>query len=164
MNHKIKEEFHQIGGYNNYLSGESDPEDDCDGELSGKIENMSISGLVAGRALSLSDFIIGDDSTVENLTFNDDITDPNEIDRANFVKYEDKNAYEGYGGVEIDDSGVNVLSYLQCLDRCLSDWSCECVVFNNEDLECFKRANCEVSEFDDGGGYYDVYVRQWQSS
>jgi len=151
------EEFYQTGGYNNFLSGETNPNQGCTGELSGKIENMSISGLVAGRPLSRSDFIVNT-NTVPNLSFGS-VSDPNEQNRT-YQKYTNNNAYEGSGGREIDVDGVIVRSYLQCLDRCQSDWSCECVVYSSIDSKCWKRGNCVESEFDNDNSY-DVYMRQW---
>ncbi len=152
------EEFYQTGGYNNFLRGETNPEPGCNGDLSGKIENMSISGLVAGRSLARSDFIVHT-NTVPNLSFGN-VVDPNEKDR-NYQKYANKNAYAGSGGIEIDSNGVTVFSFKQCLDRCQSDWSCECVVFRSSDSTCWKRSNCVVSEFDDGDNIFDTYVRQF---
>ena len=151
------EEFYQTGGYDNYLSGETNPKKGCEGDLSGEIQDMVISGLVAGRPLSRSDFIV-DDDTVPALTF-EDAPDPNESDR-NFEKYTNKNAYDGNGGTEIDIDGVKVRSVLQCLDRCQSDWSCECVVFSQSDLVCYKRGKCEPNNFDSDGNY-DVHMRKW---
>lgn len=151
------EEFYQTGGYNNFLSGETAPEPGCTGDLSGKIKNMSISGLVAGRPLSKSDFIV-DDSTVPNLTFGT-APDPNARDRK-YVKYANENAYERNGGVEIDIDAVTVRSLDQCQDRCSSDWSCECVVYRSSNSNCWKRSRCIPTEFDNGDGTLDVYVRQ----
>jgi len=153
------EDFYKIGDYNNFLSGETNPKKACDGNLSGKIENMVISGLVAGRPMSSSDFTV-DDDTVPGLTFEDIIVDPNESYRNNYKKYMNKNAYNGgNGGTEIDIDGTEVLSYLQCIDRCQSDWSCECVVFNPSDSMCFKRSKCNPTSFETDTNY-DVYVRQ----
>lgn len=151
--------FYQIGGYNNFISGETNPNPGCSGNLSGKVQDMSISGLVAGRPLTKSDFIV-DSITVPNLTFGI-ASDPNEQDRK-YQKYTNKNAYDGSGGIEIDVNGVNVLTFLQCQDRCQSDWSCECVVYSRSNSMCWKRSQCVVSEFDSGDGDYDVYMRQWE--
>ena len=152
------EDFYQTGGYNNFLSGEIEPNAGCGGNLSGMIENMYISGIVAGRPLSRSDFIV-DGSTVPNLTFGS-VTDPNVQRRTNYVKYSNKNAYDGSGGIEIDLVGAVVSSFEQCLDRCQSDWSCECVVHRPSDSKCYKRSKCVVREFDGGDGTHDIYVRQ----
>jgi len=129
----------------------------CEGDLSGEIKGMVISGFVAGRPLSRSDFIV-DDNTVPALSF-EDALDPNETDR-NFEKYANKNAYDGNGGTEIDIDGVKVRSVLQCLDRCQSDWSCECVVFSQSSLVCYKRGKCEPNNFDSDVNY-DVHMRKW---
>lgn len=157
------ESFYQIGGYNNFISGETNPNPGCTGNLSGKVQNMSISGFVAGRRLSRSDFIV-DNGSVPNLTFGS-AADPNAEDRK-YQKYENANAYGGSkrnggsGGMEIDTNGVSVQTILQCQDRCQSDWSCDCVVYRRSDSMCWKRRQCVVSEFDNGDGDYDVYMRQ----
>lgn len=150
------EEFYQTGGYNNYLSGEPNPAPGCTGDLSGRIQNMSITGLVAGKTLSKSDFIVND-STVSDLTFGTAV-DPNEQDR-NYITYTNKNAYAGSGGLEIDTVAVTVRSADQCQDRCSSDLSCECVVYRSTTSQCWKLKSCIPAEFDDGDGIYDVYVR-----
>ncbi len=154
------ENFYQTGGYKNFISGETKPKPGCTGDLRGEIRNMSISGIVAGRQLSRSDFTV-DSATVPNLTFGNS-QDPNQGDR-NYVKYPNKNAYEGSGGTEIggDNGGVTVLSHVQCMDRCQSDWSCECVVYSRSDSMCWKRSKCVPSNFDEGDNQYDVYVRRW---
>jgi len=151
------EEFHQTGGYGNFLSGETDPKAGCTGRLSGRIEGMSIAGLVAGRPLSRSDFVV-DEGTVPGLTFGT-VPDPNAEDR-NYAKYSDVNAYEGSGGTEIDIDPATARSPEQCMDRCQSDWSCDCVVYEPSASACWKRSNCVPSEFDSGDGIYDVYLRQ----
>lgn len=152
-------EFYQTGGYNNYLSGERNPNSGCTGELKGEIKNMEISGIVAGRFLSKSDFIVKD-ASVPGLTFKTAV-DPYESHRASsYVRYSGKNAYDGSGGTEIDVSGVTVLSSDQCMDRCSSDWTCECVVFSPSDSKCYKRGKCDSTQFDTDGNY-DTYMRQW---
>uniref|UniRef100_A0A7S3Q1S6 Uncharacterized protein n=1 Tax=Chaetoceros debilis TaxID=122233 RepID=A0A7S3Q1S6_9STRA len=154
--------FYQIGEYNNFILGETNPaQPGCTGNLSGKVQDMFISGLVAGQPLTKSDFIVDTSSTVPNLTF-EIASDPHEEDHRKYQKYRNKNAYDGSGGVEIDVNGVNVLTFLQYQDRCQSDWSCECVVFSRSDSMCWKRSQCVDSEFDNGDGDYDVYMRQWE--
>ena len=151
------EDFYQTGGYNNYLSGENNPKSACKGALKGEISKMTISGLVAGKPLTKSDFIV-DDSTVPNLAFGN-AEDPYQSTR-NYTLYPGKNVYNNNGGVEIDNDGVEVLSSLQCIDRCNSDWSCDCVVYSSLDSMCYKRAQCNPNNFDIDNSY-DVYVRQW---
>mmetsp|Transcript_14777 Transcript_14777/g.21797 ORF Transcript_14777/g.21797 Transcript_14777/m.21797 type:complete len:607 (-) Transcript_14777:178-1998(-) len=63
------EEFYQTGGYNNFLSGERNPNPGCEGDFAGEISNMVISGVVNGRDLSESDFTIPRPGTVPGLTF-----------------------------------------------------------------------------------------------
>ena len=156
------EPFFKTGGYTNYLSGESNPANGCTGELTGKITNMVISGSVAGKALSLSDFVV-DESTVPGLKFENPPPDPHPS-APHYQKYENFNAYLGTGaGAEIDDDGIEVLSSTQCLDRCQADWSCDCVVYSPSDSACWKRKNCQPSEFD-ADTNYDVYVRSWETT
>ena len=156
------ENFYQIGGYNNFISGENNPNPGCSGNLSGKVQNMSISGIVAGRPLSRSDFIVKSNS-VSNLMFGS-ASDPNAQDRK-YQKYENRNAHGGSkrnggsGGIEIDANGVSTQSHLECQDRCQSDWSCDCVVYRRSDSTCWKRSQCTVSKFGKGDGDYDVYMR-----
>jgi hypothetical protein len=157
------EEFYGNGdGYNNYLSGEQNPANGCTGDLAGKIKNMVISGSVAGRPLSRSDFIV-DDDTVPGLEFEDPPPDPHPS-APHYQKYPNSNAYEGSGaGAEIDDEGVEVFSATQCLDRCQADWSCDCVVYSSSESMCWKRKKCKVSKFD-ADPNYDVYVRLWETT
>lgn len=140
------EEFYGNGnGYNNYLSGEQNPAKGCTGDLAGKIENMVISGSVAGRPLSRSDFIV-DDDTVPGLEFEDPPPDPHPS-APRYQKYPNSNAYEGLGaGAEIDDEGIQVFSATQCLDRCQADWSCDCVVYSSSDSMCWKRKKVQGFE------------------
>jgi len=155
------EKFYQTGGYNNYLSGENDPRDGCDGDVSGKIENMVISGSVAGRPLKRSDFIV-QKNTVTGLSFKNPPPDPHPSE-PHYKKYSGKNAFKGNGaGIEIDANGVEVVSWIQCLDRCQSDWTCDCVVYDPFDSMCWKRSQCEPAKFDSDQDY-DVYLRQWDN-
>jgi len=154
------EDFYQTGGYTNYLSGEQNSNHGCTGNLAGKIENMVLSGSVAGRPLSLSDFVV-DGSTVPGLTFEDPPPDPHPS-APHYQKYENSNAYLGAGaGSEIGE-GVEVFSSTQCLDRCQADWSCDCVVYSPSDSMCWKLRDCQPSEFDVDPSY-DVYLRRWET-
>ena len=94
-----------------------------------------------------------------DLTFKE-ANDPYESKRSDYIHYTGRNAYAGHGGTEIDTSGVTVLSSAQCIDRCDSDWSCECVVFSKSDSKCWKRGICDLGNFDSDENY-DVYMRQW---
>eukprot|EP00588_Corethron_pennatum_P007292 CAMPEP_0194283966 /NCGR_PEP_ID=MMETSP0169-20130528/26543_1 /TAXON_ID=218684 /ORGANISM="Corethron pennatum, Strain L29A3" /LENGTH=793 /DNA_ID=CAMNT_0039029683 /DNA_START=19 /DNA_END=2400 /DNA_ORIENTATION=+ len=154
------EEFYQTGGYDNYLSGENKPAAGCTGELSGKIENLRLSGDVAGRALAKADFVLNK-KTVPGLTFGATDADPRQPSLGNYQKYPRKNAWDGQGGAEIDQDGKKVRSVLQCLARCHADWSCDCVVFQPSTLLCYKRGKCAPASFDADGGF-DVYVRKWE--
>ena len=155
------EPFYRTGSYTNYLSGEKNPKRKCSGDLAGKIENMVISGSVAGRPLSKADFVV-DESTVTGLKFENPPPDPHPS-APHYLKYEQSNAYQGVGAGEDIGGGVEVLSSTQCLDRCQADWSCDCVVYSPSDSMCWKRKNCQPSEFDKDSNY-DVYVRSWDTT
>mmetsp|Transcript_24385 Transcript_24385/g.55677 ORF Transcript_24385/g.55677 Transcript_24385/m.55677 type:complete len:778 (-) Transcript_24385:57-2390(-) len=153
------EEFYQTGGYNNFLSGETKPNDGCIKDLSGKIENMIISGNVGGRALVQSDFVVNS-KTVPGLTFETAKDDPHPP-LFDYFKYADKNTYNGHGSNEIDVDGVKVFSMKQCILRCHSDWTCECVVFQPSNSICWKRSNCKPGAFEKDEKY-EVLIRQWE--
>jgi hypothetical protein len=155
------EEFYQTGGYDNFLSGEEQPSSGCTGDLSGKIENFQISGLVAGRALSLSDFDRnGLETTVPGLVFKEAV-DPHPAPV--YTLYAGKNAYPGKGAdLEVDSDGVPVSSASQCAERCHADWGCDCVVFQPSTSVCWKRRGCKSAHFD-ADDNYDVYVRPYAS-
>lgn len=154
------EDFFQTGGYTNYLSGEANPPRKCTGDLAGKIEDMVISGSVAGKPLTRNDFVVEGASTVTGLRFEDPPPDPHPS-APHYTEYKNSNAYKGVGaGAEIDD-GVEVFSATQCLDRCQADWSCDCVTYDSADSVCYKLKDCRPSEFDSDPNY-DVYVRKWE--
>lgn len=152
------EEFYQTGGYDNFLSGETKPNLDCIGNLSGKIENLTLSGQVAGRAMIRSDFVV-DTSTVLGLKF-EEAVDPHPIPE--YVLHASRNAYAGSGGTNIDQDGVAVQSSSQCTYRCHTDWSCDCVVFQPSNSVCWKMRNCDPANFDTDDNF-DVYTRPWSS-
>ena len=150
------EEFKTGAGYGNFLSGEANPKSNCTGDLSGKIEGMTISSLVSGRTMDQSDFEIPAVSTVLDLVFKKAV-DPHPA--PTYVKYQKKNAYLGNGAsAEIDSDGVVVRSASQCIERCHSDWSCDCVVFKSADGHCWKRRGCGTPELFDDDDFMDVYV------
>jgi hypothetical protein len=154
------EPFYQTGGYNNYLSGETKPKKKCTGELAGKINNMVISGSVGGRPLKRSDFVV-DSNTVPGLQFNNPPPDPHPS-APHYQKYENSNAYLGFGAGGEIDAGVEVFSSTQCLDRCQADWSCDCVTYSPSESMCWKLWKCQPSEFASDPNY-DVYVRKWET-
>jgi len=141
--------------FDNYLSGEPSPESGCTGNLAGRIEGFTVSGLVAGSPLSVSDFIV--EGTVSGFVATG-ATDPHPIPE--YTLHANKNAYSGNGAEEIDASGVVVLSSEQCMARCHRDWSCDCVAFHRSTSMCSKRQNCVASQFDSDSSY-DVYMRPW---
>mmetsp|Transcript_11164 Transcript_11164/g.16791 ORF Transcript_11164/g.16791 Transcript_11164/m.16791 type:complete len:766 (-) Transcript_11164:110-2407(-) len=63
---------------NNFLRGERNPGSLCTGDFEGKISDLTISGDVNGRALSMSDFIVPRKfvGTVPNLVFESVTVDP----------------------------------------------------------------------------------------
>ena len=49
--------FRNGGGYDNYVGGEKNPKNKCKGgDVEGRIESMTISGIVAGKKLSKAFF------------------------------------------------------------------------------------------------------------
>jgi hypothetical protein len=150
------EEFYKTGGYDNFISGETNPNAGCVGNLSGKVTNMHFSSLVAGQALSVSDFVV-DTGSVSGLVMTAAV-DPHPAPA--YTKYVGKNAYDGNGGINIDRVGVSVFSSTQCVERCHADLSCDCVTFQISTSMCFKLRSCVPDQFDSGADY-DVYVRPW---
>lgn len=71
-----------------------------------------------------------------------------------------KNAYEGHGGIELDDesSAPSGLSVDGCEARCLEDDACGCVTFRPTDGKCWKRAACQPDQFASDSNF-DTYVR-----
>jgi len=67
----FEEEFYTLGSRsNNFVRGETNPSAGCTGDVAGRIENLVISGRVAGsRALTKDDFVVPNPSTVHGLTF-----------------------------------------------------------------------------------------------
>ena len=147
-----EEFFEYNGGYTNFISGEMNPAAQCAGNLSGRVESISIAADVAGRPLSLSDFKVQDE-TVSGLTFSPVSADPHPLTQ--YTKFSNKRLPPGG---EIDKNGVVVPSAEQCIKRCESDWSCGCVVFTKTDSKCRKRRNCVPTTFIDDETK-DVFVR-----
>ncbi|GMH74457.1 hypothetical protein TrST_g2265 [Triparma strigata] len=154
------EEFKTGTGYNNFLSGEASPYTACVGDLKGEIKNLNIASNVAGRALGASDFTMPNAGTVPGLTFTTAV-DPHAVPLSKYELHSNKNAYADFGAKgEIDTAGVTVAGVQQCIERCHSDWSCDCVVFQASNNKCSKRRGCGgVESFDDDVNY-DVYVRK----
>ena len=151
------EDFKSGSGYANFISGEANPYPACTGELSGKIENLKIASNVAGKALSESDFVLPASGTVTGLELKR-AEDPHPA--GSWEKFEGKNAYVGNGATyEIDDAGAAVTALEQCKERCHSDLSCDCVVFDGQNKLCWKRRGCVAASFD-VDPLYDVYVHE----
>ena len=136
------EEFFQYqGGYTNYISGEMNSAKGCKGSLSGKVNSITIAVDVAGKALSRSDFEV-EDETVSGLEFSPAPSEP----LPQYDKYPNKRLPSGG---TINTQGFDVLSADQCMKKCQSDWSCNCVVFRRRDSKCWKNRNCVPSSFID---------------
>ncbi|GMI48064.1 hypothetical protein TrCOL_g11427 [Triparma columacea] len=151
------ENFKSGTGYANFISGEANPYPACTGELSGKVENLKIASNVAGKALTESDFVLPAGSTVTGLELTR-AKDPHTV--GSWKKFDGKNAYVGSGATfDIDDAGVAVTALEQCKERCHSDLSCDCVVYDSQNKLCWKRRGCVATSFDDDASY-DAYVQQ----
>lgn len=82
---------------------------------------------------------------------------PKPVIPSGYNLYQNKNSYEGHGaGRDIDSTPVVGLTVAQCTARCNADVECDCVTFAPNGGECWKRAACEPSGFDDDNAY-DVY-------
>ena len=156
--------FTYQGGYTNFVSGESDPNDGCDGNLAGRVSGLTIGASVAGRSLTLSDFVV-DGGSVRDLVFKDPPADPHP--RPVYALHAGKTATSAGGGnkgavadVDATAAGVIVASADQCVARCHRDLGCDCVVFRRADKTCWKRRGCVPSEFE-ADAATDVYLRPW---
>lgn len=58
--------------------------------------------------------------------------------------HNDKNAFKLHGGTEIDAVAVEATE-AECRDRCDADTACDCV--SHWGTRCWKRSNCDASEF-----------------
>eukprot|EP00520_Triparma_pacifica_P009227 CAMPEP_0118644180 /NCGR_PEP_ID=MMETSP0785-20121206/6798_1 /TAXON_ID=91992 /ORGANISM="Bolidomonas pacifica, Strain CCMP 1866" /LENGTH=716 /DNA_ID=CAMNT_0006535915 /DNA_START=100 /DNA_END=2246 /DNA_ORIENTATION=- len=150
------EDFKTGSGYDNFISGETNPYPACTGELSGKVEGMKISSNIAGKALAESDFVIPASDTVSGLVLTKAV-DPKS--NGSWGENPGKNAYVGKGAAfDIDSDGVVVAGLEQCLERCYSDLSCDCAVYKSQDGSCWKRRGCEDSSIFETSVLHDVYV------
>ena len=132
------------GGYQNYLSGDTREKKKCTrtDDTRGFIEDWTIAADVAGRELEADDFYeLDSNPTVSGVTFGEAV-DPHPL--PTYERY----AHTTFDDGEIDEgNGVTVASAEQCVARCHSDWSCDCVVFKRSNNKCAKRRGCEPSEF-----------------
>eukprot|EP00929_Paragymnodinium_shiwhaense_P017689 TRINITY_DN12728_c0_g1_i1.p1 TRINITY_DN12728_c0_g1~~TRINITY_DN12728_c0_g1_i1.p1 ORF type:complete len:281 (-),score=50.92 TRINITY_DN12728_c0_g1_i1:384-1226(-) len=63
-----------------------------------------------------------------------------------YTTYYNKNAYSGYGAIDIDfDGSANNLSPQQCKDRCSARSDCMCVTQETSTGKCWMRAACDPS-------------------
>jgi len=145
--------LHQ-GGYTTYLGGEASPSSGCTGELSGRIDGFAVAGTVDGRPLASSDFTVPS-GTVSGVTVGTAV-DPHPL--PTYTLYSGRNCDTSQGAVAELGSGFAVSSATQCVRRCHSDWSCDCVVFDTAGSICFKKRGCDPTNFYASTGY-DAYVR-----
>eukprot|EP00929_Paragymnodinium_shiwhaense_P108272 TRINITY_DN7459_c1_g1_i1.p2 TRINITY_DN7459_c1_g1~~TRINITY_DN7459_c1_g1_i1.p2 ORF type:complete len:156 (+),score=24.83 TRINITY_DN7459_c1_g1_i1:950-1417(+) len=81
---------------------------------------------------------------------------------ATYLEYRDKNAFQPYGAVDIDDhsSAAKGLTVAQCQDRCTATRHCSCVSFERSTGTCWRRRKCDpdgwTSRYNIG---YNVYLR-----
>ncbi len=182
------EEFKTGSGYNNYISGENEPMEDCSGELSGKVVNLSLAVNVAGREMNLDEFVIPNPITVPGfkLAFAKDPvlhSSTMMIRSGGFKKHNlpsDNSASEYHQQLEQIGVSVQLRSTEQCVERCNIDWSCGYVVYQTVTGMCWKyrTTECRACAYgppaaitDDVNGHgvaddFEVYIRQqrWQSS
>jgi len=84
---------------------------------------------------------------------------PNPLD---YVEFIDKNAYNGFGAIDIDTDATapSGLSVSDCQDRCTSDYDCSCVTYERDTGKCWRRKDCEASEWtSDFNAGYNVYLK-----
>jgi hypothetical protein len=156
------EPFLEGDGYDNFLKGAaSGGAAACTGDLSGRVDGLTISSSVAGQKLDREDFVIEDEASVPGLTFGEAV-DPHPV--VGYAKWAGRNAWAGMGAeAEIDaGDGVAVAGVAQCLERCHNDWSCDCAVFKQSEGLCWKRRGCGEKASMDDDVEYDVYVRPWK--
>lgn len=85
-----------------------------------------------------------------------------EASAVKYTKYVDKNAFHGYGAIDIDSDATAPTGYtaLQCQQRCTEDGACDCVSWQRAIGTCYKRRDCNpsgwTSEYNDG---YDTYMK-----
>ena len=86
------------------------------------------------------------------ISFEEVSADPHPVPA--YTEYAGKDAS---GSTEIGES-VTVATAARCVERCHSDWSCDCVAFTTKNGKCSKRRGCDPAKFD-GSKKTDVYVR-----
>ena len=89
---------------------------------------------------------------VSGISFEEVSADPHPV--PTYTEYAGKDAS---GSTEIGES-VTVATAARCVERCHSDWSCDCVAFTTKNGKCSKRRGCDPAKFD-GSKKADVYVR-----
>ena len=151
------EDFLLVNNSGNFLSGETDPNKGCDGNVSGKIRSMKIAGDVAGRMLSSTDFLV-DKETVPGLVF-EKARDPDPVLIG--VNYD---VYEGMLGMLGAAKPLLVRSAAQCMRRCHADLGCDCVAFQSANSTCWKlrgSRSCDPGRFVAEEQGRIMLVRRW---
>ena len=151
--HADEEFFGYMGGYSNFLSGETSPSAGCTGELSGQVANLVVSGTVDGRDLTELDFGFIDRATVPGL-----VVKRTQPPRAPYGFYAGSNCYDGHGGTDIDPDGAAAVSPAGCVSRCDADRACDCIVYYPKNTWCWKRAQCVPGQFQPAADY-QVYMK-----
>ena len=88
----------------------------------------------------------------QGISFEEVSADPHPV-----PTYTDYAGKDASGSTEIGES-VTVATAARCVERCHSDWSCDCVAFTTKNGKCSKRRGCDPAKFD-GSKKTDVYVR-----
>ncbi len=81
------------------------------------------------------------------------------VKRGGYTQWPGANAYNGHGGTEIDVNPATGLSVQQCLARCDADDKCSCATYNPSDKNCWKRAACVPTQFDEKTSW-STYVKE----
>jgi len=77
--------------------------------------------------------------------------------------YFDKNAFAPYGATDIDSDATapSGLTPQQCEERCTADANCMCVTQERATGKCWKRANCDPSQWtSEYNAGYNVYMKR----
>jgi len=87
-------------------------------------------------------------------------------DDTQYDHYFDKNAFSPYGATDIDSDATapSGLTPQQCEDRCTADANCMCVTQDRATGKCWKRANCEPSQWTSQyNAGHNVYMKRGAS-
>jgi len=80
---------------------------------------------------------------------------------ASYVAHKSLNCPPGPGSVPIDNDATAPMGYTteECQDYCSSEESCDCVVRDVNNGECWRRGKCELSSSCSPNPAYDVFVK-----